>query len=285
MKCNYCEEILIKNYSFCPKCSKKIEKRQWTSSFIIKSLLTNYILLLKKYVVTIKLLITRPELVIDQYINRKVSINPHYFLFISAGIAVFISQIYLFFSKDPEYLFFGIKSFKGINIFALPLSIAISIKLFFFKDKTKAIPYHIYSFILYLFSLVILEMVVFSVINDILKNQINLYYGFWNPAGTTVITGMSIPMIIYFFYAICRWIKMSVLKIIKFVLFTILTSYLLFNIMMSLNLALKFYFIEETMLFYEDYQCWVNLIFETCFSKDNWSLTFKLFNYELLFSI
>jgi hypothetical protein len=230
-------------------------------------------------------LITHPESVIDHYINRKASINPHYFLFISAGIAVFISQIYLFFNEDPEYLFFGIKSFKGINIFALPLSIAISIKLFFLKDKIKAIPYHIYSFILYLFSLVILEMVVFSVINDILKNQINLYYGFWNPAGTTVITGMSIPMIIYFFYAICRWIKMSTIKIIKFILFTILTSYLLFNILMSLNLALRFYLIEDTSLYYEDYQCWVNLIFETCFSKDDWSLTLKLFNYELLFSI
>jgi len=202
MKCNYCEEILNKNYSFCPKCSKKIEKSNWTSSFIIKSLFTNYILLLKKYFITIKLLITHPESVIDHYINRKASINPHYFLFISAGIAVFISQIYLFFNEDPEYLFFGIKSFKGINIFALPLSIAISIKLFFLKDKIKAIPYHIYSFILYLFSLVILEMVVFSVINDILKNQINLYYGFWNPTGTNIITGMSIPMIIYFFYAI-----------------------------------------------------------------------------------
>ncbi len=285
MKCNYCEEILNKNYSFCPKCSKKIEKSNWTSSFIIKSLFTNYILLLKKYFITIKLLITHPESVIDHYINRKASINPHYFLFISAGIAVFISQIYLFFNEDPEYLFFGIKSFKGINIFALPLSIAISIKLFFLKDKIKAIPYHIYSFILYLFSLVILEMVVFSVINDILKNQINLYYGFWNPTGTNIITGMSIPMIIYFFYAICRWIKMSTIKIIKFILFTILTSYLLFNILMSLNLALRFYLIEDTSLYYEDYQCWVNLIFETCFSKDDWSLTLKLFNYELLFSI
>tara|TARA_Y100000385_G_scaffold22949_1_gene22227 strand:- start:3292 stop:4149 length:858 start_codon:yes stop_codon:yes gene_type:complete len=285
MKCNYCEEILNKNYSFCPKCSKKIEKSKWTSSFIIKSLFTNYILLLKKYFITIKLLITHPESVIDQYINRKASINPHYFLFVSAGIAVFISQIYLFFNEDPEYLFFGIKSFKGINIFALPLSIAISIKLFFLKDKIKAIPYHIYSFILYLFSLVILEMVVFSVINDILKNQINLYYGFWNPTGTAVITGMSIPMIIYFFYAICRWIKMSTIKIIKFILFTILTSYLLFNILMSLNLALRFYLIKDTSLYYEDYQCWVNLIFETCFSKDDWSLTLKLFNYELLFSI
>ena len=285
MKCNYCEEILNKNYSFCPKCSKKIEKSNWTSSFIIKSLFTNYILLLKKYFITIKLLITHPESVIDHYINRKASINPHYFLFISAGIAVFISQIYLFFNEDPEYLFFGIKSFKGINIFALPLSIAISIKLFFLKDKIKAIPYHIYSFILYLFSLVILEMVVFSVINDILKNQINLYYGFWNPTGTYIITGMSIPMIIYFFYAICRWIKMSTIKIIKFILFTILTSYLLFNILMSLNLALRFYLIEDTSLYYEDYQCWVNLIFETCFSKDDWSLTLKLFNYELLFSI
>lgn len=285
MKCNYCKGILIKNYLFCPKCSKKIEKSKWTSSFIIKSLFTNYSALLKKYLKTIKLLITHPEMVIDQYINRKLSINPHYFLFISAGIAVFISQIYLFFNEDPEYLFFDIKSFKGINIFALPLSIAISVKLFFFKDKIKAIPYHIYSYILYLFSLVILEMVVFSVMNDILKNQINLYYGFWNPTGTTVITGMSIPMIIFFFYAICRWIKMSSLKIMKFVLFTIFSSYLLFNIMMSLNLALKFYFIEDTTLYYEDYQCWVNLIFETCFGRDNWSLTFKLFNYELFFSI
>lgn len=285
MKCNYCKNILIKSHRFCPKCSNEIETSLWTSSFIVKSFFINYILIFKEYILILKQLIIRPEKVIDGYINRKVLLSPHYFLFISAGIAIFISQIYLFFNEDPQYLFFGIKSFKGINIFALPLSIAISIRLFFFKDKIKAIPYHLYSYILYLFSVVLIEMAIFSIMNDILKNQINFYYGFWNPPGTTVITGMSIPMIIYFFYAICRWIKMSTFKIIKFVLFTILSTYLLFNIIMTLNVAIEFYIIEDTMMYDEDYQCWINLIFETCFSKNDWDLILKPFNYEVIFPI
>ncbi len=285
MKCNYCKEVVIKSYQYCPKCSTKVENSKWSTAFIFTSLLTNYVFLLKRYAVIFKQLIIHPQKVIDGYLNRKVVISPHYFLFISATISLFISKVYSFFFQDPQYLFFGIASFKGINLFALPLSIAISIKLFFLRDKVKIIPYHIYSYIIYLFSVVLIEMALFSVVNDLLLNQISFYYGFWNPDGITVITGMSIPMIIYFYYAIYKWIKMSRLKVITFVVFSLLSSYLLFYMIMALNEAIEFYILTDTSLYYDQDICWTNLIFETCFNQDYWYVLFQPLDYEIFVPI
>ena len=108
MKCNYCKEVVIKSYQYCPKCSTKVENSKWSTAFIFTSLLTNYVFLLKRYAVIFKQLIIHPQKVIDGYLNRKVVISPHYFLFISATISLFISQVYSFFFQDPQYLFFGI---------------------------------------------------------------------------------------------------------------------------------------------------------------------------------
>ena len=128
-------------------------------------------------------------------------------------------------------------------------------------------------------------MALFSVVNDLLLNQISFYYGFWNPDGITVITGMSIPMIIYFYYAIYKWIKMSRLKVITFVVFSLLSSYLLFNMIMALNEAIEFYILTDTSLYYDQDICWTNLIFETCFNQDYWYVLFQPLDYEIFVPI
>lgn len=98
MNCKNCKTQLENEHSFCPNCGSKIIKNRLNFSSLADDFLSTYFCWDNKFLKTFLDLFTKPESVINGYIDgiRKRYMQPFSYLIISLALY----GVYLFFAKD-----------------------------------------------------------------------------------------------------------------------------------------------------------------------------------------
>lgn len=98
MNCKNCNEVIEGDALFCDHCGAKVLKDRITFRFLLKELFISlgwdsY------FIVTIKMMFTKPDKVLREYVNgiRKRYLNPFTYIAISAALSLIVFNI---FSKD-----------------------------------------------------------------------------------------------------------------------------------------------------------------------------------------
>ncbi|WP_299711252.1 DUF3667 domain-containing protein [uncultured Tenacibaculum sp.] len=98
MNCKNCNEVIEDDALFCDHCGAKVLKNRITFRFLLKELFISlgwdsY------FIVTIKMMFTKPDKVLREYINgiRKRYLNPFTYIAISAALSLIVFNV---FSKD-----------------------------------------------------------------------------------------------------------------------------------------------------------------------------------------
>ncbi len=98
MNCKNCNEVIEDDALFCDHCGAKVLKDRITFRFLLKELFISlgwdsY------FIVTIKMMFTKPDKVLREYVNgiRKRYLNPFTYIAISAALSLIVFNI---FSKD-----------------------------------------------------------------------------------------------------------------------------------------------------------------------------------------
>jgi uncharacterized membrane protein YvbJ len=82
MSCKNCGLALIEETNFCTACGAKVIRNRLTIKNLLEHAVEEFLSIDNKFLITITHLFTRPEVVIDGYINglRKKYMNPISFL-------------------------------------------------------------------------------------------------------------------------------------------------------------------------------------------------------------
>ncbi|MBT8258832.1 MAG: DUF3667 domain-containing protein [Bacteroidia bacterium] len=115
--CKNCESPLSESYDYCPECGAKVIRNRLTIGNLFSHFIENFLNYDNKFFKTFWHLITKPEAVIDGYIEgiRKRYINPMSYFAIAitlTGLQMFIINKYF-----PEYMDISVISVKGSEEF------------------------------------------------------------------------------------------------------------------------------------------------------------------------
>jgi len=98
MNCKNCENSLQTDYSYCPDCGAKVVRNRLTVKNLFQDVIERYFNLDNTFLRTFTHLFTKPEVVIDGYVNgiRKKYVNPtSYFT-----IALMFAAVLMFFMRN-----------------------------------------------------------------------------------------------------------------------------------------------------------------------------------------
>jgi len=98
-QCKNCKGILLENQAFCNTCGAKIIRERITVKNLVSDFTNNVFGWDNKFFVTVKTLVTKPQILFKEYINgtRKKYMNPFTFLALGTALALFIFN---FFAED-----------------------------------------------------------------------------------------------------------------------------------------------------------------------------------------
>jgi hypothetical protein len=99
VNCKNCQNQISESYGYCPTCGGKVIHDRITTRNIWNEVSDKYLGWDNKYLVTLKLLLTRPQIIFKEYLSgaRKKYLNPFTFLAIGLAITLFLFNL---FSED-----------------------------------------------------------------------------------------------------------------------------------------------------------------------------------------
>lgn len=115
MNCKNCNETIEDNASFCDNCGAKVVKSRITFNLLFTEFLSNFFGWDTRFFITLKTMLTKPEVVLYEYINgvRKRYVNPFAFFAIGAAISLitfnFFADEYVSINKN------SFVSFEKVN--------------------------------------------------------------------------------------------------------------------------------------------------------------------------
>lgn len=92
MNCKNCQTPLSSESKFCPTCGGKVITERITFKYLMKDVASNVFGWDNKYFRTLRAVITRPQVILKEYINgtRKKYMNPFSFFAIGAALALLV---------------------------------------------------------------------------------------------------------------------------------------------------------------------------------------------------
>ncbi len=96
MNCKNCTTSLLKKENFCPECGAKVITKRITTKSLISDAFKDSFGWDNKYFVTVKKLITSPEIILKKYIDgtRKKYVRPFLFLAINTAITIIFLNVF-----------------------------------------------------------------------------------------------------------------------------------------------------------------------------------------------
>ena len=96
MNCKNCQQALEENDLFCDNCGAKVIKNRITFKELTTDAFINIFGVDSKFFLTLKKMVTHPDVVINEYLTgvRKRYINPFAFLAIAAGLSVLVFNFF-----------------------------------------------------------------------------------------------------------------------------------------------------------------------------------------------